>query len=205
MTTTSVLIILNLMSNISLGGFKKKFSDLKFPVSISNFFSSIDKRLKIVIGILLLIIIVLLTIQQIYSKKITQPISSSGEHSPSATPCISKALSGGLQTYRFSHGKDVVGPKLQVVNIDPFDPQPNQIINITAEIKHDSPIKKAIVTLISDNKKSVKEMKLTGGDTTNGTWNAEIKIEDTYLCIYKLNFDLQSETGNYNNDMVFRP
>jgi len=120
-------------------------------------------------------------------------------------PCTFRPLPRGKQIYHYSHGKDVVGPKLQVVTIDPFDPQPDQTINITAEIKHDSRVTKATAILITDNQITPQEMTLTSSETTNGTWTASIKLEDTNLCTYQLKFDLQSETGNYNDGMVFRP
>lgn len=192
------------MSNISLGGFKKKFSSFKFPASVPHFFSKLKKRPVIIIGLLLLIILVLFSLQQIYSNKPIQSISSTGKHSPSATPCIPRILPGGKQIYQNTRGKDVVGPKLFNITIDPFDPQKGQKINVTADIKNDSPVTKAIVILTTDNKTVEENMKLISGETTDGTWTTEIKLEDTYLCIYKLGFNLQSETGNYEGTMVYR-
>lgn len=125
--------------------------------------------------------------------------------SPSPTPCPTKILPEGKQVYKYSHGKNVVGPKLQMVTIDPFDPQLNQTINVTAEIKHDSPVTKATAILVTDHKTVPQEMKHISGEPTNGTWTTEIKLEDTYLCTYQVNFDLQSETGNYQGGMTFRP
>lgn len=197
------------MSKISLGGFKKKFSGLKFPASISRFSSKLKKSPKkspkILIGILLLIVVVLFTLQQIYTNKLNEQIDSSGEHSPSATPCIAKVLPGGKQIYTYSHGKNVLGPKLQIVTIDPLDPQKGQKITLTAEIKYDSPVTNATVFLVTDNKTVEEKMRLISGEPNNGTWATEIEVNDTYLCTYELNFDLQSQTDNYKGGMVFRP
>ena len=132
--------------------------------------------------------------------------TTDAEATPTPTPKGSpKPLPGGSQTYRYSHGKDVVGPKLQTVTIDPFDPQPGDTIKVTAEIKHDSPITKVTTYLVTDSKTVTQEMKKVSGEDTNGTWETEFKLQDTYLYTYQLNFELSSETDNYQGGMTFRP
>lgn len=202
------------MPKINFKRLKTLFSDLKskikLPKSVSGTFLKYKKIIYFFIGTLLLIP-ALMFLKLTYQGELSQFMitskkgSSLSSPSPSPISCISKILPGGKQVYRYTHGKDVVGPRLQVVTIDPFDPKLNQIINVTAEIKHDSPVTSATVSLVTDSKTEQSKMNLVSGNSTNGTWTAEIKLEDTYLCNYQLNFDLQSSTGNYKGSMVFRP
>lgn len=162
------------------------------------------KLIELLILIILLSVIGFILTQQI-SRRLSQTIAPSPSLSPSPSPCVASRIPVGKQVYRYSHGKDVVGPKLQVVTLDPNDPQEDQRISITAEIKHDSPVTNATLYLVTDNKTVEEKMKLISGEPNNGIWATEIEINDTYLCTYELNFDLQSETGNYLGGMVFRP
>jgi len=132
--------------------------------------------------------------------------STDADSTPTPNPTGSpKPLPTGKQVYRYSHGKDVVGPKLQVVTVDPFDPQSGDTILVTAEIKHDSPVTTATAILVTDNKTVTKEMKKVSGEDTNGTWEAKLKLDDTYLYTYQLNFELASDTDSYQGGMTYRP
>jgi len=132
--------------------------------------------------------------------------SPTPEPTPEPTlPPSPKPLPTGKQVYRYSHGDDVVGPKLQVVTIDPFDPKPGQTITITATIKHDSPVTSATAILVTDNQSNNQPMQLIDGSDTDGTWTTEYTLDDTYLYTYQLNFELASSTGDYQGGMTYRP
>jgi hypothetical protein len=115
-----------------------------------------------------------------------------------------KNIGSGEQTFQFSHGPKVTGPKPQQVSLNPIDPQQGQPITITLVLKNDSPITKADTVIHTDNDTQNQAMKLIEGDKTNGTWQLETKIKDTYLHTYKIYFDLQSTTGNYNSGLTLR-
>ena len=182
---------------------------------MENFLSRLHFNKKILLELFILVIllglIVFIVFKYYRPNTLTgeKPAEQTAEQQPTPTPlpspCIPKILPGGKQVYRYSHGKDVIGPKLQIVTIDPFDPQSNQVINVTAEIKHDSPVTKATATLVTDNKSAPAVMELVSGEPANGTWAVQLQLEDSYRCTYQLNFDLQSKTGNYIGGMTFRP
>lgn len=115
-----------------------------------------------------------------------------------------KAIGIGQQEFKFSHGDKVTGPKLQTVTLDPIDPDKNSTQVITATIKHDSPVTKANLIIESDNDITIQPLKLINGDTQNGTWQAELKLKDTYDYNYYIKFDLQSSSGNYSGGLRLR-
>jgi len=63
---------------------------------------------------------------------------------------VSYTLPSGSQTYRFSHGKDVTGPKIQVVTFDPLDPALGSTQTITLEIESPTPLKSAQITQMEE-------------------------------------------------------
>lgn len=113
-------------------------------------------------------------------------------------------LPTGSQTYRFSNGESVVGPKIQTLIINPLDPAKSGSQTITLTIKHDSPVTSAVVTIITDNNESPLILKLTNGTDTDGTWTGNWTVNDTYNKRYGIKFSLKSSTGNYNNVMFIR-
>ena len=115
-----------------------------------------------------------------------------------------KPIGTGQQEFKFSHGDKVTGPKLQTVTLDPIDPDKNSTQVITATIKHDSPVTKANLIIESDNDITIQPLKLINGDTQNGTWQAKLKLKDTYDYNYYIKFDLQSSSGNYSGGLRLR-
>lgn len=138
------------------------------------------------------------------SNKFKAATDSNSKVSPELSPKPIKPIGAGDQTFQFSHSPKVIGPKPQQVILSPIDPQENQSIKITVIIKNDSPVTKADLVIYTDNDTQTKELKLIDGDKTNGTWQAELKLNDTYQYIYKIYFDLQSTTGNYNSGLTLR-
>lgn len=125
----------------------------------------------------------------------------STEPSPSPSPMF---LAPGIQTFYGSHSDDIAGPKAVKIVIDPIDPQPDQETTITVDITNDSDVTKAIAILVTDNDSQSLNLKLISGTKTDGTWQVKTKINDTYLYSYRLNFDLQSSSGNYQGGLTFR-
>lgn len=121
--------------------------------------------------------------------------------SPSPSPMY---LAPGKQTYNISHGSNVTGPKPTKAIIDPIDPAKNQEMTITIDITSDSNVTKSGIKILTDNNTILSELQLISGDKQNGTWQTKLKINDTYLYTYLLNFDLQSNSGNYTGGLTFR-
>ena len=134
------------------------------------------------------------------SKLITTP---SVQVTPTPTKS-NKTLPSGGQIYRFSHGKEVIGPKIQTVNISNLTPSLKETQSITVVIANDSPVTDAQVTVSMDEKKITYPLRLTQGTTTEGTWVASWNVSGTYDYQYSMNFDLKSSTGNYLGGLNFR-
>jgi hypothetical protein len=129
---------------------------------------------------------------------------------PIETPAVAPTkkpvyvLPSGTQTYTFSHGKKVVGPKLGKVTLDPLTPENNTVQKLTVTITNDSPVTSAQVTLITDSDQKTYPLQRTNGTNQDGTWTTEWNMIDTYEQNYRLKFDLKSSTGDYSGSMTFR-
>jgi len=123
---------------------------------------------------------------------------------PSPSPRPIKDIGTGEQTFNFSHGSEVLGPKLGQVTLTPIDPKIGETQTITTTLKHDSPITLAKVNIQTDNNTTIKDLKLVAGTNTNGTWQATIKYKDSYDYNYYIKFNLQSTTGNYEGGLRLR-
>lgn len=120
---------------------------------------------------------------------------------PSPSP---KPIPTGRQVYRFSHGKNVTGPKLQTVLIEPLDPKTGEKQVVTAVIAHNQPMTQASLTLQTDNQIQTYPLRLVAGDNLNGTFRAEIEVSDTYDYIYYFKFDLKSAVDSYEGGLRIR-
>ncbi len=123
---------------------------------------------------------------------------------PTPTPRPVKPLPSGKQEYTFSHGKNVVGPKIGTAVVDPLTPVANGNQTLTVTIKHDSPVTDASVTLVTDTKREQHSLQLASGTTSEGTWAASWKMTDTYNYTYRIEFRLQSATDIYTGGLTFR-
>lgn len=113
-------------------------------------------------------------------------------------------LPQGPQTYRFSHGKDVTGPKIQVVTIDPLDPKIGSTQTITLEIESPTPLKSAEITLTSDNQEKTLDLKLKSGDSLKGTYTGSWQVDDTFDIKYSVRYLLLSANDKFDNTMYIR-
>lgn len=113
-------------------------------------------------------------------------------------------LPQGPQTYRYSHGKDVLGPKPQMVQLSTIDPGLNGKQKIEVTIIHDSPVTEAAVNLMTDNKVERHLLTRISGTDMNGVWEGEWVVDDTYLDRFFLQFDLKSKNSSYKDGLSFR-
>lgn len=110
-------------------------------------------------------------------------------------------LPSGKQTYRFNHGSNVVGPKMQSVTINPLDPQNGDTQTITVEMGSSSLLTKAIITIYTDNKQKEIGLKFVSGDLENGIYQGSWAVNDTYEKRYAFRYILTDSSGTYDNTM----
>lgn len=142
-----------------------------------------------------------------FSRPSPSPQNQAGPPSPAVAPQsegVAYTLPSGPQTYRFSHGKDVKGPKVQVVTFDPLDPEVGSTQTITLEIDSPSPLKNAAITLTSDNQEKSLTLKKTGGDALQGTYQTSWVVDDTFELKYSVRYLLLSENDKFDNTMYIR-
>jgi len=124
---------------------------------------------------------------------------------PSSTPQPTpKPIPSGTQTYNLSHGKDVVGPRLNQVTIDPFDPAVGESQTVTAKISHTSPVTDVAATMNIDGRSDTHTFKRISGSDTDGTWQATWTMMDSYDYTYYLFFKLTSEVDIFEGGLTFR-
>lgn len=131
------------------------------------------------------------------ARKIQQPPIAMITPTPSPTP---KPLPSGKQTYRFSHGQNVTGPKPQTVVVDPLTPAPGEKQTVTVIIASDSPIIEAKATLDTDHDSNIYPLTASQGETWEATWT----INDSYDYTYYLHLFLKSADGTFENGLRFR-
>lgn len=129
------------------------------------------------------------------------PAQQDNNLAPSKPPYT---LPTGSQTYRFSHGKDVTGPKVQVVTFDPLDPEVNSTQTITLEIESPTPLESAQITLTSDNQEKTLDLERTSGDALQGTYQTSWVVDDTFELTYAVHYLLLSENDKFDNTMYIR-
>jgi len=125
--------------------------------------------------------------------------------SPSPTPKPSpKPIPSGKQTYYLSHGKNVKGPKINQVIVDPLDPSASETQVITVKITYTSPVTSVKATLETDNMNKTYTFKHITGSNTDGTWQTSWIIKDSYDYTYYLSFRLTSEADTFEGGLTFR-
>lgn len=195
-------------------------------VGVSKFFEKISpggKYFKYSLGLLMVLVLTVTTLATMIvlplltGGKYQNPVSQRSQKilaqlgavpspttQPIMTPCPGYHIPTGKQQYQWSHGPDVVGPKIGTMIIDPLDPSSGQKQTITVTIKNDSPVTSAGAILLTDNSEQKGAFKLKDGSTTDGTWELTWQTRDSYKCQYAIRFDLKSTTGNYNEVMRIR-
>ncbi len=132
------------------------------------------------------------------------PAEFSGDPTPNSPLGAPYTFPSGIQTYRFSHGKDVVGPKIKTAIIDPLDPQPGATQTITLEIESVSPVKSAVIIAATDNRKETLSLKLISGDFLEGAYQVSWQVKDTYNVRYFFRYILTAEDSVFDNIMYLR-
>jgi hypothetical protein len=121
---------------------------------------------------------------------------------PSSVPYV---LPTGSQTYQYSHGSDVKGPKISSVTIDPLDPPKDTAQTITLVITSTSPMTKNSLTINTDNESKTLDLKQVSGDNLAGTYAVTWTPSDTYAQKYSIKYHLVSTTDTFDSTMYLRP
>jgi len=125
------------------------------------------------------------------------------EIQPSPTPTL-KPLPSGRQIYILSHGKDVKGPKINKVVIDPLDPKVGKSQKVTVTIKYPEPVVSAKATLKTDNKESPHLLTKISGGGEESVWEGSWIVDDSYNYNYYLFFEITSTVDSYKGGLTFR-
>lgn len=138
------------------------------------------------------------------SSQTPAPATSSDSQPADSFSRTPYTLPSGSQTYRFSHGEGVVGPKIQIATIDPLDPQNGDTQTITLEIESESPVQSAVIIVSTDNREKTLNLGLISGDSQKGKYQGSWQVDDTYENKYSFRYILTSETGTFDNTMYLR-
>lgn len=113
-------------------------------------------------------------------------------------------LPTGTQSWTFSHGPGVTGPKIQTATVDPLTPTKGGTQTVTITATHTVPVTGVTATEFTDNQKTEHTLKLTTGTAADGTWSASWRMNDTYEHTYHIDFVLTSSKGNWSGALTFR-
>lgn len=113
-------------------------------------------------------------------------------------------LPSGSQTYRLSHGKNVKGPKIYSLTIDPLTPDKGSSQKVSLSASYELDITNVEVTLLTDSMSQNLKLSLVSGSRQNGVWEGSWNVNDSYNYKYGIRFLLESNKDNYNDIMWFR-
>lgn len=143
------------------------------------------------------------TANKLIGKSSSQGVISSSNVPPAETP-IPYILPSGIQTYNFSHGKDVKGPKIRTVAIDPLDPEKGATQTFTIDLESESPVTSATIVVITDHKERNIRLELTKGDSLKGVYQGSWQVDDSFDTKYAARYILVSEKDTYDQTMYLR-
>ena len=165
---------------------------------------SFNKDIPLFIGISILIVSVIVYAVTNSQKQDKQNDLSASLGNVKPVEFVPKNIGTGNQVATFSHGKDVVGPKISTVEINPIDPKQGSVQNLFVSITHETPVLQARANVHTDNGMQVVELELMEGTATDGVWSAEVLYEDSYDKYYMIDFVLEAEDSTYQGGLRFR-
>lgn len=116
---------------------------------------------------------------------------------PSSAPKTIRPIIKGVETYRVSFGKDVLGPKPEKVVINPHDPKVDEVQTLTVFFSKDVDVSKIKVTTFSDNNKSNSyDLISQRNGQKDGEWSGSWKIDNTHLYNYSFSFEMLDSKQN---------
>jgi hypothetical protein len=115
-----------------------------------------------------------------------------------------KPLPTGKQTYNFSHGDKVVGPKPTQAIIDPIDPISGSQQSLTIILKDQLPLTSAQAIIKTDNQRLTLDLKLVSNSTTGEVWQVTWPVNDSYLNTYEIELSLKDTQNTFIGGLSFR-
>jgi hypothetical protein len=130
---------------------------------------------------------------------------------PTLTPTLTPTPTPTPTPKPIPHGKiefttslnNIYAPKASKGYIDPYDPKEGSIQRVGIILK-DEQVKSVKAILQTDHKKNIYEMKLIQGDPSNGLWEGQWKITDTYDYIYLLTIEAQGAKAKGSTTITLR-
>jgi hypothetical protein len=151
------------------------------------------------LGVLSLGLVTALFFPQIKSLFVKPPAQQLGVKCEPGLP-----LPKGFQSWQFSHGDEVKGPKIKTATIDTLTPPMGGSQTLTLTIKSDSPVTNATATVHTDSTSQNYPLELNKGSTTDGTWIGIWRINDSHDCVYHISFVLENQSESWTGALTFR-
>lgn len=169
-----------------------------------------NTRLYILVFVLVLTIVAALSVfffDPVVWKSLRKPTPTPAMEAIAPTPSEPRILTNlpkGTQTYTFSHGDKVTGPKPSTVTLNPLSTTLNEKQSITITVTESSPVTSASVFLTTDTKKDVEHVLTKSTTTKKDVWTGSWSVDDTSDQRYEARLYITSSDGVYNNTMRFR-
>jgi hypothetical protein len=144
------------------------------------------------------------SIQSIFAPK---PTTTTADNNVTASPTPKPTiipLPEGPQSYRFSYGSEVVGPKISRLTVNPLTPEPGTNQTITIEAGHTTPITEVVVEVITDEETKTHKLSKSDGNELQGSWTGTWNINTPYNYQYGFHLVLKSSDSTYDNTMWLR-
>lgn len=113
-------------------------------------------------------------------------------------------LPGGKQLYRFSHGVEVKGPKINTLTISELTPKKGQRQTLTIEIESESEVSTVKFAMRTDNQEKILVFKKIEEAEGKSKWETAWMVDDTMEERYQLGVEIANETENYSDVLIFR-
>lgn len=128
------------------------------------------------------------------------PAASPIPASPTPTKKPPKPILSGYQEFNIQNTKKV-GPIPYYISFNPYDPKINSNQTVTIKLRALNPVQKVTYRINTDNAQTEPiDLKLISGKPTDGQWQGDFVINDTYDETFYMVFeaiDAQNQTLKY--------
>lgn len=133
-------------------------------------------------------------LQQLFHRQVVQK-TPQPTPTPSPTPTPRPLRGSGKIHFSVSGGSKNT-PTISEGWLDPIDPKRGEKQVLTIVISSENaPVTSVVATFKSDNEIRHFPLQITTGTTTNGTWQGEWMINDSYAYRYRLDVEATSDSG----------
>ena len=128
------------------------------------------------------------------SSEITSPVPV-----PTPTP-----LPGGIQTYNFTHGSEVKGPKIQTVTFSPLVTKEGSTQKITMTVLSDTPLTTSKLIITTDHEEHPINLSTSTSKDNSYELEASWDFNDTINESYSFRYILGNSEATYDNTQYLR-